>query len=53
MKRAGIIRCQQTEVMRLATPCFKVVAKDGKAAFSDMEEVEVVGGGYFMWRMPR
>jgi predicted metal-binding protein len=42
MKKVGIIRCQQTEDLCPGTTCFKV-AKDGKAAFSDMGEVEVVG----------
>ncbi len=42
MKKAGIIRCQQTEDMCPGTSCFKV-AKGGKLAFEKTGPVEIVG----------
>ncbi len=42
MKKAGIIRCQQTEDMCPGTSCFKV-AKGGKLAFEEIGPVEIVG----------
>lgn len=42
MKKVGIIRCQQTEDMCPGTTDFKV-AKDGKMAFADFGECEVIG----------
>lgn len=42
MKKVGIIRCQQTEDMCPGTTCLKV-AKDGKLAFSEIKQSEVVG----------
>ncbi len=42
MKKAGIVRCQQTEDMCPGTTDFKV-AKEGKLAFEKTGPVEIVG----------
>ncbi|OHB56807.1 MAG: CGGC domain-containing protein [Planctomycetes bacterium GWF2_50_10] len=42
MTRIGIIRCQQTEDLCAGTTDFKV-AQEGKAAFADMGQIEIVG----------
>ncbi|MCD6319724.1 MAG: CGGC domain-containing protein [Candidatus Desulfofervidaceae bacterium] len=42
MKKAGIIRCLNTEAMCPGTSCFRV-AKEGKACFSEVGPVEVIG----------
>ncbi|NPA40635.1 MAG: CGGC domain-containing protein [Thermodesulfobacteria bacterium] len=41
MKKAGIIRCMNTEPMCPATGCFKV-AREGKGMFSEVGPVEIV-----------
>ena len=40
--KVGIIRCQQTEDLCGGTTCFKV-AKEGKLAFTQLGECEIVG----------
>ena len=42
MKKAGIIRCQQTEDLCPGTTCIKV-ATQGKLAFTESGPVELVG----------
>jgi predicted metal-binding protein len=42
MKKAGIIRCQQTEDMCPGNTDFKV-AKEGRLAFADTGPVEIIG----------
>ncbi|AMM41238.1 Protein of unknown function CGGC region [Candidatus Desulfofervidus auxilii] len=42
MKKAGIIRCLNTEAMCPGTACFKM-AKEGKMGFESVGSVEVIG----------